>query len=109
MSLFPTLHATGDLPPGHRSHLEHHGITFVGGDEDPDVVLVLPGTHPVPTRGGAVVVVTGDDAPATVAVLAARGIGACAADATGPLGLADVGVPDLVAWTSDLTLPVRAV
>ena len=43
MRLFPTVHATGDLPPAHRAHLELHGLVFVAADDDPDLVLVLPG------------------------------------------------------------------
>lgn len=109
MSLFPTLHATGDLPPAHRSHLEHHGIALVGVDDDPDVVLVLPGTEPVQTGAGTIVVATGEDGPATVALLASRGIVSRPSQATGSLATAGVGVPDLLAWTGDLTLPVRAV
>ena len=94
MSLFPTLHATGDLPPAHRSHLERHGITLVGADDDPDVVLVLPGTDPCHDRAGTVVVATGDDGPATVALLAAHGIvGAPDAVDRARSLLADVGVP----------------
>lgn len=109
MSLFPTLHATADLPPAHRAHLEGHGIALVGATDDPDVVLVLPGTDPVPTRAGTVVVATVDDTSATVALLAARGIVARPTGSVGVLAAAEVGVPDLLAWTSDLTLPVRAV
>src|SRR6185369_15087473 len=44
-----------------------------------------------------------------VALLASRGVVGHPAQATGALALAEVGVPDLLAWTSDLTLPVRAV
>src|SRR4051794_8145777 len=109
MSLFPTLHVTGDLPAAHRSHLENHGITLVGAGDDPDVVLVLPGTRPVAAHAGTVVVATGDDRPATVALLATHGIAGRTTQAVGALALAAVGVPDLLAWTSDLTLPVRAV
>src|SRR3954453_2373920 len=102
MSLFPTLHVAGDLPAAHRSHLESHGITLVGPDDDPDVVLVLPGTEAVAARARTVVVATGDDGPETVALLATHGIAGRTTQAVGVLALADIGVPDLLAWTSDL-------
>lgn len=109
MRLFPTVHATGDLPATHRAHLERHGLTFVGPDDDPDVVLVLPGAAPV---GGAaaVVLTSGADDPAVVELLASHGIVVRPAAAQDPVALvpADLTADDLLAWTTDLTLPVRA-
>lgn len=109
MSLFPTVHATGDLPASHRTHLEGHGLTFVGPDDDPDVVLVLPGTAPV-GGAGVVVLVTGSEHAATTELLAARGIVIHGAPAGEPTALvpADLTGDDLLAWTTDPVLPVRA-
>src|SRR3954453_16498423 len=98
MSLFPTLHVTGELPNAHRAHLERHGITLVGADDEPDVVLVLAGTDPVQTPAGSVVVTTGDDGAATAALLASRGVVGHSTQSTGPLVLADLGGTDLLAW-----------
>ena len=65
MRLFPTVHATGDLPPAQRAHLELHGLAFVAADDDPDLVLVLPGTTPTgdTARTGVVVLATGSETP----------------------------------------------
>ena len=114
MRLFPTVHATGDLPPAHRAHLERHGLTFVGADDDPDVVLVLPGTAPRPApSGGAGVVVARDgrrDAGGRRSCSPPAAIVVRAASATRPTGLvpADLTADDLLAWTTDVELPVRA-
>lgn len=112
MRLFPTVHATGDLPTPHRAHLERHGLTFVGADDDPDVVLLLPGTSTAGASGGAnlVALATGAEAPEVTEVLASRGVVVRAAAATQPTGLvpADLTADDLLAWTTDVELPVRA-
>lgn len=111
MRLFPTVHATGDLPPTHRAHLELHGLTFVAADEDPDLVLVLPGTTPagLVTGTGVVVLATGSETPEVAALLTDRGI-AAHPSAAAPSGLvpADLTADDLLAWTTDAMLPVRA-
>lgn len=112
MRLFPTVHATGDLLPAHRAHLERHGLSFVGADDDPDLVLVLPGTAPVGTVDGTgtVVLATGDDTPEVVQLLASHGITAHAAPApAAALVPADPTADDVLAWTTDAALPVRAV
>src|SRR3954454_14520958 len=112
MRLFPTVHATGDLPAAHRAHLERHGLTLVGRDDDPDVTLVLPGTDPVETASGAgvVVLLSGEPAPAVSRLLASQGIAALSVAelSTEALVPADPGGDDLLAWTSELRLPVRA-
>ncbi len=112
MRLFPTVHATGDLPAPHRTHLESHGLTFVGADDGPDVVLVLPGTATVGASGdaGLVVLVGGAETPAVTELLAARGVVVRVAAAAEPTGLvpADLTADDLLAWTSDVELPVSA-
>lgn len=112
MRLFPTVHATGDLPAPHRTHLERHGLTFVGADDGPDVVLVLPGTVTVGASGdaGLVVLASGTETPAVVDLLASRGVVVRDAAAAEPTGLvpADLTADDLLAWTSDVELPVRA-
>ncbi len=110
MSLFPTVHSTGDLPPAHRAHLEGHGLTFVGPHDDPDVVLVLPGTDPVERGEGAglVVLVDGADAPGVTTLLAEHGISARPTEHTGVLAPTDLTADDLLAWTTDAALPVRA-
>ncbi|WP_315097215.1 hypothetical protein, partial [uncultured Cellulomonas sp.] len=60
MTLFPTVHPTGDLPAPLRAHLEGHGVRFVGAGDDADVVLVLPGTAPAgPPAAGVVVLASG--------------------------------------------------
>src|SRR6187431_91219 len=104
MRLFPTVHATGALPSGLRAHLELHGLVLVGADDDPDLVLVLPGTAPAGAvaRTGVVVLATGAEAPEVAHLLASRGITAHAA-ATPPSGLvpADLTADDLLAWTTD--------
>src|ERR1700712_4183985 len=110
MKLFPTVHSTGELPPAHRSHLEGHGLTFVGPQDDPDVVLVLPGTDPVAAGPGAgtVVLVTGSDGSAVVELLASSGISVGPTEQTGVLEATDLTADDLLAWTTDAVLPVRA-
>ena len=112
MRLFPTVHATGDLPALHRAHLERHGLTFVEPHDDPDVVLVLAGTEPVgPTAGtGVVVLASGDERPAVTRLLAEAGVVTRAETATGAVSLvpADLTADDLLAWTTDVVLPVRA-
>ena len=111
MRLFPTVHATGDLPPAHRAHLELHGLAFVAADDDPDLVLVLPGTTPAgdTTRTGVVVLATGSETPEVARLLASRGITvhASSAPASG-LVPADLTADDLLAWTTDVVLPVHA-
>lgn len=111
MRLFPTVHATGDLPPAHRAHLELRGLAFVAADEDPDLVLVLPGTTPTgPVAGtGVVVLASGSETPEVTALLADRGITAHASTAPASgLVPADLTADDLLAWTTDPVLPVRA-
>jgi len=111
MRLFPTVHATGDLPAAHRTHLEGHGLALVGPDDDPDVVLVLPGTAPAGSSGdaGVVVLATGSDAPAVAGLLASRGVTVRAADGEESRLVADdPTADDLLAWTADLPLPVLA-
>lgn len=112
MRLFPTVHATGDLPALHRAHLERHGLTFVGPHDDPDVVLVLAGTEPVcPTsETGVVVLASGDERPAVTRLLAEAGVVTRPDEATGAVTLvpADPTADDLLAWTTDVALPVRA-
>src|SRR6478735_245611 len=112
MRLFPTVHATVDLPATHRGHLERHGLTFVGPQDDPDVVLVLAGTEPAGDVAGTglVVLASGDERPAVAQLLAAAGIVARPATAVGTVALvpADLTADDLLAWTTDVALPVRA-
>ena len=111
MRLFPTVHATGDLAPAQRAHLELHGLAFVAADDDPDLVLVLPGTTPAgdTTRTGVVVLATGSETPEVARLLASRGITvhASSAPASG-LVPADLTADDLLAWTTDVVLPVHA-
>ncbi|MDQ0373767.1 hypothetical protein J2X26_002078 [Cellulomonas humilata] len=111
MRLFPTVHATGDLAPAQRAHLELHGLAFVAADDDPDLVLVLPGTTPAgdTTRTGVVVLATGSETPEVAGLLASRGITvhASSAPASG-LVPADLTADDLLAWTTDVVLPVHA-
>src|SRR4051794_38158015 len=112
MRLFPTVHATGDLPARHRAHLERHGLAFVGPDDDPDVILVPPGAEPGAAVGtaGAVVLVTADSTPAVTRLLATHGITAEPGRGSDPVALvpADLTADDLLAWTSELRLPVHA-
>src|SRR4051812_41638107 len=103
MRLFPTFHATGDLPAAHQAHLERHGLTPVGRDDDPDVTLVLAGTEPgeQPTAGsGLVILLSGDHRPSVAQLLAKHGIVALAEDAAASQALvpADLGGDDLLAW-----------
>lgn len=111
MRLFPTVHATGELPPAHRAHLELHGLVFVAADDDPDLVLVLPGTALTgpAERAGAVVLATGAETPEVAHLLASRGISVRAASVpASALVPADLTADDLLAWTTDVVLPVRA-
>src|SRR5690349_7127791 len=101
MRLFPTVHATGDLPALHRAHIERHGLTFVGAQYDPDVVLVLAGTEPAgPTAGtGVVVLASGDERPDVTRLLAEAGVITRPEAATGAVALvaADPTADDLLA------------
>ena len=113
MRLFPTVHATGDLPPAHRAHLERHGLTFVGADDDPDVVLVLPGTAPGRRRRAAPAsssLATGRRAPEVAAPARRPRDHRARRRRRRPTGLvpADLTADDLLAWTTDVGLPVRA-
>jgi hypothetical protein len=111
MRLFPTVHATADLSAEHRTHLAEHGLELVGAHDDPDVVLVLPGTAPAGALGqaGVVVLATGSETTEVAGLLASRGARVLAADGQGSgLVPADPTADDLLAWTTDVVLPVRA-
>lgn len=110
MTLFPTVHPTGDLPAPLRAHLEGHGVRFVGAGDDADVVLVLPGTAPAgPPAAGVVVLASGTEAPDVAGLLASRGVTVrAAAGDMSALVPADPTADDLLAWTTDPVLPVCA-
>ncbi len=109
MSLFPTVHVTGDLPAETRSHLERHGLALVGADDDPDVVLVLPGTSRSAGAGGTVVLSDGRPTADVADLLTSHGLTVqAAAGEPADLVAADLTADDLLAWTTDPALPVLA-
>src|SRR4051812_29833225 len=111
MRLFPTVHVTGALPPAQQAHLERHGLVMVGAQDDPDLVLVLPGTAPGPagTGAGGVVLATGAEPPGAAGLLPPGGIAAPG----GPGPPSSVVPADLpgdapLAWPAARALPVCA-